>query len=251
MPASQPKDNANGTNALSGRTLRDSVSPVEMPREKLMARGRKALTDEELLAIFLRTGLRGCNVLELARQLKQHAGSLTALGRLEATEIMELVKGIGPAKAATLAAVFELGKRALQESPELHQITGPLDVYELMANELRYEMQEHFCVLSLNQRNEVIHRSSIAIGTLSRVTIHPRDVFRDPIRRAAARIVLVHNHPSGNPAPSQQDIELTERLQNAGQIMAIPVEDHVIIGTKGVNREPFYSFRLAGRLSTT
>ncbi len=234
---------------LSGRTLRSSVSPGEMPREKLMARGRKTLTDDELLAIFLRTGLRGCNVLDLARQLKQRAGSLTALGRLEAVEIMELMKGIGPAKAATLAAVFELGKRALQESPELNRITKPQDVYELMANELRYEMQEHFYVLSLNMRNEVIHRSSVATGTLSRVTLHPRDVFRDPIRHAAARIVLVHNHPSGNPAPSQQDMELTERLQRAGQIMAIPVEDHVIIGTKGADREPFYSFRLAGKLA--
>lgn len=232
------------------QTLHSCVSAEERPREKLIAHGRKTLSDEELIAIFLRTGLPGCNVLELARQLKRSAGSLTALGRLEASEIAKLERGIGPAKAATLAAVFELGKRAVQEAPENRKISGPRDVYNLMAGELRYEVQEHFYVLSLNVRNEVIHRSSIACGTLTRVTLHPRDVFRDPIRHSAARIVLVHNHPSGNPSPSREDISLTERLVSAGQLLLIPVEDHVIIGTEGEERDPFYSFRQAGHLPT-
>ncbi len=250
MSLSPDAGHARGRGTQPSATLRGSLSADELPREKLIAHGRKILSDEELLAIFLRTGLHGCNVLELARQLKKRAGSLTALGRLEASEIMELVKGIGPAKAATLAAVFELGRRAVQEAPEVYKISEPSDVYDLMAEQLRYEMQEHFCVLSLNLRNEVIHRSSIAMGTLSRVILHPRDVFRDPIRHSAARIVLVHNHPSGDPSPSRQDIELTEKLAKAGHTLLIPVEDHVIIGTASGEREPFYSFKKAGRLFT-
>lgn len=234
-----------------GEPLRRAVSPDEMPREKLVRRGRKALTDEELIAIFLRTGLPGCHVLELARQIKRRAGSLTALGKLEASEIMELVKGIGPAKATALAAVFELGKRAVQEAPEMKRIEKPEDVYNLMADDLRYEVQEHFCVLSLNARNEVIHNSHIAVGTLSRVVLHPRDVFRDPIRHGAMRIILAHNHPSGNPEPSSQDVELTERLVQAGQTLLIPVADHVIIGIRSSHgdRKPYYSFREEGKIS--
>lgn len=242
-PDASPEDNRS-------MPLHRAVTADEMPREKLMGRGRKVLTDEELLAIFLRTGIHGCNVLELAEKLKRRAGSLTALGKLEASEIMDLVKGIGPAKAATLAAVFELGKRAVQEAPELKRLATPDDVYKLMAEELRYEAQEHFCVLSLNVRHEVIHRAHIAIGTLSRVILHPRDVFRDPIRHSAVCIILVHNHPSGNPMPSAQDIELTQRLVQAGQTLLIPVEDHVIIGTESRNEErlPYYSFRKEGRI---
>ncbi len=235
-----------------GGTLHDLVPEDEMPREKLFRQGCAALSDEELIAIFLRTGLPGVNVIELARFLKKNAGgSLTALGRLEATDIMGLVKGIRKAKAATLAAAFELGRRAVKERLHLRLMNSPEAVYDAFATELRYASQENFLVLSLNTRNELIFTSRTAVGTLTRVILHPRDVFREAIRHSASRIILVHNHPSGNPQPSIEDRALTERIVKAGNLLLIPVADHVIIGTEteSENRQPFFSFHREGLIS--
>ncbi len=244
-PTGQSADAA----ASRGNTLHDLVPEDEMPREKLFKQGCAALTDEELIAIFLRTGIPGVNVIELARLLKKHAGgSLTSLGRLEAPDIMVLVKGIRKAKAATLAAAFELGRRAVKERLHLRLMNSPEAVYDAFAHELRYAPQENFLVLSLNMRNELIFTSRTAVGTLTRVVLHPRDVFREAIRHSASRIILVHNHPSGNPRPSLEDRALTERIVEAGKILLIPVADHVIIGTESEfgERQPFFSFHREG-----
>lgn len=227
---------------LPGKKLLD-MAEDERPREKLIQRGRAALSDEELIAIFLRTGLQGCNVLELAARLKRAAGSLTALGRMEAREITQCCKGIGGAKAATLAAVFELGHRAVKESMARVDMSTPQAVYEYLAGDLRYEQQENFVVLMLDTRRHLIRRSNISKGTLNRTMVHPRDVFREAIVSNASSIIVAHNHPSGDPTPSKLDRELTRELVNAGLTLHIPVLDHLIIGTGST---PYFSFREHG-----
>lgn len=226
----------------ASRKLLD-MAEDERPREKLMQRGRAALSDEELIAIFLRTGLKGCNVLELAARLKQAAGSLTALGRMEAREITRCCKGIGSAKAATLAAVFELGHRAVKENLARVDMSSPDAIYEYLAGDLRYEQQENFVVLMLDTRRHLIRRSNISKGTLNRTMVHTRDVFREAIICNACSIILAHNHPSGDPSPSKLDRELTRELVSAGEALHIPVLDHLIIG---MGNTPYYSFREHG-----
>ncbi|MBR2313308.1 MAG: DNA repair protein RadC [Akkermansia sp.] len=219
----------------------------DRPREKLILKGRSALSDEELIAIFLRTGLQGCNVLELAGKLKRAAGSLTALGRMEAREISRCCKGIGTAKAATLAAVFELGHRAVKEEVVRLDMRTPENVYRYLAGELRYEQQEHFIVLLLDTHRHLIKRCTISKGTINRTIVHPRDIFRDAILCNASSIILAHNHPSGDSTPSKLDRELTRNLVTAGESLHIPIIDHIIIGTITSDGSPtYYSFREHG-----
>lgn len=223
----------------------------QLPREKLALQGRAALSDEELIAIFLRTGLQGCNVLELAALLKRRAGSLAALGALEASDIMELCKGIGPAKAATLAAVFELGHRAARESQQRVNMRGSHAVYEYFVDEMRFMSQEQMYVLLLNTRCELIRRVEISRGTLTRVVVHPRDVFREAIRYNANAIIITHNHPSGDPTPSSQDDAFTASINEAAKVMHIRLMDHVIIGAPAPDRDlPYYSYRDHGKLES-
>lgn len=228
-----------------------SMPADELPREKLMRHGRASLTDEELIAIFLRTGLHGCNVLELAAMLKKNAGSLAALGRLEAADIAQLCKGIGPAKAATLAAVFELGHRAAREVKKEDVLNSGDAVYEFMIDELRFEQQERMFVLLLNARRELIRKVEIGLGTLTRLVVHPRDVYNQAVRYNASCIVLVHNHPSGHPEPSTQDVHLTQELVKASEFMGIPIMDHIIIGAPSKRYpKPYFSFRDHNMLTT-
>ncbi len=223
----------------------------DRPREKLLLKGRAALSDEELIAIFLRTGLKGCNVLELAARLKRAAGSLTALGRMEAQEITRCCKGIGSAKAATLAAVFELGHRAVKEQLTRQDLSTPEAAYQYLAGDLRYEKQENFIVLLLDTRRHLMRRCFISKGTLNRTMVHPRDVFRDAIISNASTIILAHNHPSGDPSPSKPDRELTRELTAAGAALHIPVLDHIIIGTVSDQSPiPYYSFREHGLINS-
>ncbi len=223
--------------------LRD-MKAEDLPREKLTRLGRGALTDEELIAIFLRTGLHGCNVLELASMLKRRAGSLAALGSMEAADINKLCKGIGPAKAATLAAVFELGQRAVKESYAARPMTSAATVYHYLAGELRYEEQENLIALLLDSRHCLMKQMPLYRGTLTRLIIHPRDIFREAIRHNASSLIIVHNHPSGDPLPSRADEAFTREIVEAGKLLRVPVLDHVIIGSPADNRpKPWYSFR--------
>ncbi len=226
--------------------LRD-MKPADLPREKLARLGRSMLSDEELIALFLRTGLHGCNVLELAALLKQRAGSLAALGAMEADDIHKLCKGIGPAKAATLAAVFELGQRAVKESLAAEPMSSASAVYHYLAGELRYEQQENLILLLLDARHCLLRRVPLYRGTLTRLIVHPRDIFREAIRHNASSLIIVHNHPSGDPTPSKADEILTQEIVDAGKLLRLPVQDHIIIGSPTPHRpQAWYSFREAG-----
>ncbi len=221
----------------------------DMPRERLLREGRAALTDEELIALFLRTGSAECHVLELAARLKREAGSLALLASLEAQEIQSLCKGIGVAKAAALAAVFELGRRAMQEEASGKVLAHPRAVYEFLAPELHALRQETLVLLLLDIHRRLIAKRTIGTGSLSQVLTHPRDIFRETLRYNAYCIVLAHNHPSGFSNPSEADIQMTNAVARTSGIMRIPLDDHVIIGRPGKGcKHPYYSFREDGRL---
>ena len=244
---------------LTARTIPTMTSPAtcrltdlpsdSLPRERLLKEGRAALSDEELLAIFLRTGLPGCNVLELASRIKRAAGSLAALGSMEAAELADLHKGMGKAKAATLAAVFELGQRAARENVERNAIRSAQDVYDLLVGELRYETQEVMVLLLLDTKRMLLRKERIAVGTLTRLLVHPRNVFGPALLHKAARVIIAHNHPSGDCRPSNCDRELTAALSKAAEVLCLPLADHVIIGAPvpGYPR-PYYSFAEEGLL---
>ncbi len=232
----------------SALQLRD-LPEEDLPREKLMRYGRAKLTDEELIALFLRTGIKGCNVLELSAKMKRAAGSLATLGAMEARDIAALCKGIGPAKAATLAAVFELGSRAVKEQLSAQDMTSARCVYDYLIGDLRYEPQENMVALLLDVRHRLIRRVNIGKGTLSRVIVHPRDIFREAIKHSAHCIVIAHNHPSGDPTPSKADRQLTEQLAAAAAILHIRIIDHVIIGAESsAGHLPYYSFQEHGEM---
>lgn len=221
-----------------------------LPREKLLQCGRSALSDDELIALFLRTGLPGCNVLKLSEQLRKAAGSLSDLGNMEAVDIAGLLPGIGPAKAATLAAGFELGMRAVRQELKRADMKTAQKVYEYMVTELRFELQEVMCVLLLDAHNRLIRMDRVAKGTLTRLLVHPRDLFRSAIRYNACRIVMVHNHPSGSVSPSEPDKQITKTIEAAGRILCIPLTDHVIIGSAEANGgKGYFSFAEEGLLN--
>ncbi|MDF2928238.1 DNA repair protein RadC [Anaerospora sp.] len=204
----------------------------ERPREKLLAKGPQALSNSELLAILIRTGTANESVMRLAeRVLEQFEnGGLTALGRLTPREISR-VKGIGAAKAVTITAAVELGKRmAMLGAGDKVIIRSPQDAAWLMMPRLRYEPKELFVAIMLSTKNHVLSTPVISVGCLNASIVHPRELFREAINYSAASVILVHNHPSGDPAPSAEDISLTKKLVEAGHLLDISVLDHVIIG---------------------
>lgn len=204
---------------------------LERPRERLASAGAGALASRELLAILIGSGREGASAVELAGQLLQTRGG--SLRRLAAATPGELtaVEGIGPAVAARIAAALELGRRLAREGPvERARIRGPRDVYELCAPAMRDLAQEEFRVLLLNTQHAVIRELAVTRGTLDASIVHPREVFRAAIAEAAAAMVLVHNHPSGDPTPSSEDREVTRQLAEAGRLIGIPVLDHVVVG---------------------
>jgi len=223
--------------------LRD-LPAGELPRERLIARGAEALSDAELLAILLRTGRAGENVLELARGIVARFRE-TGLHEILAMPCAEFARipGIGTAKAATVLAALELGRRAQQTAKSRPRIREASDVAELLRPRFRVEKREHFLVLPLSAKNEVLMVADVSVGTLTNALVHPREVFEPPIRCGAAHIILAHNHPSGDPAPSAEDHRLTRVLKDAGALLGIPVTDHVIIGGDG-----FFSFAEEGVL---
>ncbi|MPN14686.1 hypothetical protein SDC9_162013 [bioreactor metagenome] len=204
----------------------------ERPREKMIAKGAAALSNAELLAILLRTGTKSDSVLRLAeRLLKKHEElGLSGLAVLTPQE-MSKVKGIGIAKAVSIVAAVEIGKRLASLIPgERPAIRSPLDAANYMMAKLRYEVKEHFIVILLSTKNHIIATPTISVGTLNASLVHPRELFKEAINYSAASVILVHNHPSGDPTPSKEDIELTQKLVKAGKLLDISVLDHVIIG---------------------
>ena len=204
----------------------------ERPTERLIKDGVDALSDAALLAILLRTGTKEESVLDLAQQVLAMYDGRGLIGVMEmAPSELAAIKGIGLAKAASIVAAVELGRRiATKASRKNTHISSPKDVAIYAMPHFRYELREHFAVMMLNMKNGVIAMPDISIGSLSASVVHPREVFRAATRYAAASIILLHNHPSGDPHPSFEDLEVTKRIIKAGHVMDIPVLDHVILG---------------------
>jgi len=201
---------------------------VERPRERLISKGRENLKDEELLAILLRTGREGKNVLDLARQILNKYSKKRLL-KLKYEDLIK-IKGIDSAKACTILAAVELVKRALEIGEETLPIIRSTKDVIAQAVYMRDKSREHLMAIYLNARNEMVwKKQSIFIGTLNANIVHPREIFAEALRQNAASVILVHNHPSGDPEPSEDDLEITKRIIEAGKIMGIDVLDHVII----------------------
>lgn len=216
--------------------------PVELrPRERLLKEGPQLLSDIELLAIMLRTGSTGLSAVELATVLLGRFGGLKQLLDVSTEELSEF-KGMGPAKVAQIRAALELGRRvAMATAWDRPAIKSPENAAALVMEEMRHLDREHFWALLLNTKNQVLSREIVSIGTLNSSAIHPRELYKAAIRRSAAGVILVHNHPSGDPTPSQQDIDVTKRLIEAGNIIGINVLDHLVIGDN-----KFVSFKARG-----
>jgi DNA repair protein RadC len=204
---------------------------LERPRERLQTDGASALASRELLAILIGSGREGASAVDIAGELLH--GSDGSLRRLAAASTTQLaaVPGIGPAVAARISAALELGRRLAREGPlERARVRGPRDIYERCAPGMRDLAQEEFRVLLLNTQHAVAREIVVTRGTLDASIVHPREVFRAAIAESAAAMILVHNHPSGDPAPSAEDREVTRQLAEAGRLLGIPVLDHVVVG---------------------
>lgn len=224
------------------------LPPEDRPREKLAARGAEALSDSELIAILLRTGVPGSNAIEVARQLLARFGSLGGLARCSAKELAA-IKGVGPAKAVQLAAAFGLGARLARETVVRTKLDRPEQVYELLAPEMRALRQESLRVVLLDTKYQFMRIEEISLGTISENLAHPREIFRPALIYSAYAVIVAHNHPSGDPRPSEADRRLTRRLKEAADLLQISLSDHLIIGAPGLHGEPGYtSFRELGLL---
>jgi len=202
----------------------------ERPRERLARVGPQALSSAELLAIILRTGVKGENVVTMASRLRAKYGGLAGLSRVELAQLGQ-EHGLGPAKASQLLAALELGRRLMAESPEERfQIRAPQDAANLLIPLIGHQEQEHFVVLYLDTRNRVMDREVLYKGSLNTSLVRIAEVFRGAIRRNCAAIIVAHNHPSGDPSPSPEDVALTRRLVEAGKLVEVEVLDHVVIG---------------------
>jgi DNA repair protein RadC len=215
---------------MSGPSIKNLPSE-ERPRERLENYGAENLSNTELMAIILRTGTTNQSVLTLANLLLVEFKTLQQLAAASISELSK-IKGIGKSKAIQLLAAFELGKRLQLSdlSPEDDIFSSPQDVARFFISDLRFLQQEHFIVIHLNTKNRLLSKETITIGTLDSSLVHPREVFKAAIRQSSASLILIHNHPSGDPRPSREDINLTRRLKEAGDLLGIPILDHLIIG---------------------
>ena len=212
----------------------DDIVPeatCERPRERLWRTGTDALGDEDLLAMVLGTGVRDRPVREVAAELVRAAGGVGALSRASPRELVQ-VSGVGTARAARVAAAFELGRRAVDAVHHRETVGRAEDVYRVVAPRVAGLAQELFIVIGVDIRNGLLDVVEVARGSVAGVEVHPREVFRPLVRMAAAGGVLVHNHPSGDPTPSPEDVELTRRLREVGRLLGIPIIDHVVIGDR-------------------
>lgn len=209
--------------------LRD-LPEEERPRERMVRLGPEALSHAELLAILLRTGSRRESAIHLAHRILQDCGGLRRFAERSWDELTH-IPGVGPIKALELQASLELGRRVVRSRlPEAVAVARPQDAADLLMEELRHLREEHFVVLFLNTKNRVIGRQTLSIGSLNASVVHPREVFRAAIRRSSASILCAHNHPSGDPTPSPEDLQLTRRLAEAGELVGIELLDHIVIG---------------------
>lgn len=207
----------------------NEIPSSERPREKLLFYGAQFLSNEELLAIILRTGNKDLNVVELSYRIIHSVGGLNGLFKASAKELME-VKGVKEAKATQILAMCELYKRFKVSELIQVKISKPSDVAELVLDELRMLRQEVLLLITLDTKNKVISKKEIFKGGLNSSLVHPREIFREAVKDSAASIIICHNHPSGDPTPSKDDINITTRLKECGKMMGIELLDHLIIG---------------------
>jgi len=217
---------------------------ADQPRERFYRLGIESLSDREVLALVLRTGTKEASAMDLSQSLLAGCGGLEALAKSSHSRL-RVFPGVGPAKLASVVAAVEIGRRlATRQLKRGDLVQSPRDVHLHFQQRMRFMRKEHFMVLLLDSRNRVMSESQISQGTLTASLVHPREVFRPAVSAAAAAVVLVHNHPSGDPAPSAEDLRVTRRLVEAGEIVGIRVVDHVVVAEHG-----FYSFQENGQLT--
>ncbi|WP_394233104.1 DNA repair protein RadC [Niallia oryzisoli] len=202
----------------------------ERPRERFIQYGPESLSNQELIALMLRTGTKEESVLQLSNRLLTHFEGLRLLKDATLDE-MTTLKGIGTAKAIQILASVELGRRISNlQHDDRYVIRSPEDGAKYVMNDMRFLSQEHFVTLYLNTKNQVLHKKTIFIGSLNASIVHPREIYKEALRRSAASIICIHNHPSGDPSPSREDIDVTRRIVECGKLLGIELLDHLIIG---------------------
>ena len=204
------------------------LDKVDLPREKLAKYGSSKLKDYELLAILLGSGIKGLNVLELSKKILKSVDKI-GIKKITIKDLSE-IKGLGKTKASQVLALFELGKRLNSENKI--EILSAKDIWNMCAD-FRDSTKEHFVVFYLDARNQIIKKEFISTGTINSNLIHPREVFEPAVRNLATNIIITHNHPSGNFLPSDEDIKITKKLQDAGRIMGIEIFDHIVVSKSG------------------
>lgn len=220
----------------------------ERPRERLVEQGAEALRSAELLAILLRTGTKGCSAIRIGEELLQRFGTLEGLSRAEVAELASL-HGVGKAKAVQIKAAFALGLRLQKSQTASLAIRIPTDVVSLLGEEMRQLPYESLRIIVLNTKHAVITVQEVSRGLLNESLFHPREAFHPAIVHRGYGVILVHNHPSGDPTPSGADIQVTRQMKEAGELLQIPLIDHVILGTKSERyADGCYSFKEYGRL---
>ena len=212
----------------------------ERPRERLVQFGEQALSAQELLQLILGRGVAGESVAVMAQKLLSRFGNLQQLSEASIEELSS-IKGIGLAKAAQIKAAFEIGRRLSTQAPayKSKELTNPEKAYRLIKSKLKDYHKEHFYIIALNSRNQPI--AEVSVGSLNASIVHPREVFAEAIKNKAASVVFAHNHPSGDPEPSEDDLVLTKRLVESGKILGIEVFDHIIVA-----KDEFFSFKDKG-----
>lgn len=202
----------------------------ERPREKMLLSGAKNLSNAELLAILLRTGTKKRNAIELANDIiNKDSQGIRYLQDMSIEELCK-IEGIGLSKATQIKAALELGLRISSYRPNKYKVKNPWDIYKYYMEGLRYKQNEVFKVVLLNTKNEIIIDIDVSVGTLNSSLVHPREVFKEAIRRSSNKMILIHNHPSGSVEPSNEDKNITDRLIKCGELIGIEVIDHIIIG---------------------
>jgi DNA repair protein RadC len=211
-------------------TIRD-LPAAERPRERLQQYGEQSLSAQELIAVILGRGIAGESIMVTAQRLLKQFNDLRGISQATIEQLSQ-VKGIGPAKACQIKAAFELANRvnALQREQVKYAAKNPADVVGFVRERLKDKPKEYFLAVLLDTRGQIIRTSEVSVGTLDASLVHPREVFREAVAANAQSVILVHNHPSGDPAPSPEDLAMNKRLKEAGEVVGISVLDHIIIG---------------------
>ncbi len=214
----------------------------ERPRERLLSHGASALKTSELIAILLRTGRQGASALQIGEEVLSRLGGIEELGRATVADLAR-IKGIGPAKALQLVAAFGLGARLSRTQAEARVIESPRDVMALLGDEMRLLSQESIRMLLLNKKHHLLRVEEISRGLVDESLFHPREGLRAAVAHNAAAVIMVHNHPSGDPKPSPADRQVTQAFAKASALMEIPLLDHIILGSEAAGRPAYFSFK--------